>query len=340
MKVFLTGHLGYVGNVLAKMLIEQNFEVKGCDVGFFPQGFTDEKIPKFDSIKKDIRDLEKNDLEGCDAVIHLAALSNDPLGELNSSLTNDINFLSGIHLAELSKQVGIERFVFSSSCSTYGVNEEIVNESSSLEPLTAYAKSKVDSEKTLIKMKDESFSPVMLRNATAYGVSPSQRLDIVVNNLTSSAFTTGSVKLLSDGTAWRPLVHVEDMSKAFIVALKSPKEKVSGEIFNVGSNEDNFSVREIAEMVEEIVPESKIEFSEDASKDSRSYKVNFDKIKNQLGFKTDWNLKEGVKQIYEILKKKNFSEVDFKDKDFHRMANIKWLIEQEKIDNNLRFISP
>ncbi|MGI0011631.1 MAG: NAD-dependent epimerase/dehydratase family protein [Nitrosopumilaceae archaeon] len=267
----------------------------------------------------------------------MAALSNDPLGEINSPLTNDINYAATIRLAKLAREVGIKRFVFSSSCSTYGVNSDVVDENSPLSPITAYAKSKVNSEHDLLQMKDDKFSPIILRSATAYGISPSFRLDLVVNNLAGSAFTTGGVKLLSDGTAWRPLVHVEDMSNAFITVLKAPEEKISGEIFNVGSNEENYSVRQIAEMVEEIVPNSKIEYAKGASKDSRSYRVDFSKIKNQTGYKTKWKLKDGIKEIYETFKRKAFTENEFKDKAYYRVSYIKWLIDRGILDKNLYF---
>ena len=316
MKIFLTGHKGYVGNVLSKMLLEENFEVVGCDLEYFPQGFVDNDISKVTSIKKDIRNLTSDDLKGCSAVLHLAALSNDPMGEINPTLTNEINYLATAKLGKIAKEAGVNRFVYSSSCSTYGANDDTVNEKSSLDPLTAYAKSKVDSEKALLDLKGNGFSPTILRNATAYGISSSLRLDLVVNNLVCAALSTGKVRLLSDGTSWRPLLHVEDMSKAFITCLKQSEEKISGEIFNVGSNEDNYTVREIAEKVEQIVPNSIIEYSETASKDSRSYRVNFDKITDQIGFKTKWNLDDAIKQIYETMKEKNISENDLNDKKF------------------------
>lgn len=337
MKVFLTGHRGYVGNVMHKMLTKNNYDVVGCDVGFYPEGFIEISNNQENSISKDIRDVTEDDISDCSAIIHLAALSNDPLGEMNSSLTHDINFLATLHLAKLAKKVGIERFIYSSSCSTYGTNSDLVDENSSLAPITAYAKSKVNSELELIKLKDENFFPVILRNATAFGASSSQRLDIVVNNLTCSAYATGKVKLLSDGTAWRPLIHVEDMSQAFIECLKAPTEKIRGEIFNVGGNEENYTVREIAESVEDIVPDSIIEYSNKSNKDSRSYKVSFDKIKNQLNFKPKWTLRDGIKQMYDIVKKKNFTEETFRDKKYYRVIYIQWLLEQGKIDNNLRF---
>lgn len=338
MRILLTGNMGYVGNVLAEKLIEKNFEVIGCDIGYYPQGFINKKY-SINFLKKDIRDITKKDLKGCSAILHLAALSNDPLAEINSSLTNDINYLATVKLAKLARESGIERFVFSSSCSTYGANSDVVNENSPLAPITAYAKSKVDSERAILKLTDDEFAPTILRSATAYGVSPSLRLDLVVNNLTCSAFTTGSVKLLSDGTAWRPLVHVEDMSNAFIMVLEAPKEKISGKVFNVGSNEENYKVRQIAELVEEIVPDSKIEYAKEASKDSRSYRVDFDKIKNQIGYRTKWKLKDGIKEIYNVIKKKAFTEKEFRDKMYYRVAYIKWLIEQGALDNNLNIKS-
>ena len=334
-KIFVTGSCGYVGSVLTNMLIDQNYDVTGCDVGYYPQNLTLEKHSKEILLQKDIRNITKEDLIGYDAVLHLAALSNDPLGEINSSLTNEINFKATIRLAKLSKEAGVEKFIFSSSCSSYGSNDDIVDENSKLAPITAYAISKVDSERELLKLKDKKFIPVNLRSATAYGISSNLRLDLVVNNLTCSAFTTGAVRLLSDGTSWRPLVHVEDMSNAFIQVLKSSSEKISGETFNVGANEDNYKVYQIAELVESIVPNSKIEYSKNGNKDSRSYQVNFDKIKNEIGYKTKWNLKDGIKNIYETFKNKKITAKDFTDKKFYRVKYIKWLIEQKKLDLNL-----
>ena len=336
MKVLVTGNKGYVGSVITEELSKQGFDVLGLDVGFFPKGFVESKYD-VDTISKDIRDVERKDIEDCHAIIHLAGLSNDPLGELDSSLTNDINFLSTIRLAKMAKEVGVERFVFSSSCSIYGANDNEVNEKSKMEPLTAYAKSKVESEQELLKLKDDKFSPTILRNATVYGISPSQRLDLVVNNLVGSAVTTNKIHLMSDGTSWRPLLHVEDMALAFIHMLKSPKEKISGGIFNVGNNNENFRVIQIAEKIKEIIPGTEIEFSKEASKDKRSYKVNFDKIKNELGFETKWTLEKGIKQIFNVMKEKNFSNQDFKAEKYYRVAHINSLIKEKKIDSSLRF---
>jgi len=337
MKVMITGNLGYVGNVLTKMLLDQKFDVVGCDVGFYPQGFLGEENSGYKQIKKDIRDLSTDDLKDVSAICHLAALSNDPLGEINPNLTEEINYKATIRLAKLAKEAKVEKFVFSSSCSSYGMNENTVNEESELAPLTAYAKSKVNSEREISKMSDNNFCTTNLRSATAYGLSNSIRLDLVVNNLTCSAFTTNQVKLLSDGTAWRPLVHVEDMSSAFISVLNSKNSEVNGQAFNVGTNDDNYMVKEIAQKVEQIIPNSKITYAKDANKDSRSYRVDFSKIKQQLGYKTKWSLEKAIKDIHNLLKTKNFNEEDFKDKKYYRVAYIKWLIENNKIDNNLFF---
>ena len=335
MKILVTGNLGYVGNVLTRMLLNQKFDVIGCDVGFYPQGFLGLENSKNKQIKKDIRNLSIEDLKGISAICHLAALSNDPLGEINPNSTEEINYKATIRLAKLAKEVGVEKFVFSSSCSSYGMNENTVNEESELAPLTAYAKSKVNSEKEISKLSDSNFCTTNLRSATAYGLSNSIRLDLVVNNLTCSAFTTNHVKLLSDGTAWRPLVHVEDMSNAFISVLNAKNSEVNNQAFNVGTNEDNYTVREIAQKVEQIVPNSSITYAENANKDLRSYKVDFSKIKQVLGYETKWSLDKAIKEIYDLLKIKKFTEEDFKDKKYYRVAYIKWLIENKKIDNNL-----
>ena len=335
MKVLVTGNLGYVGNVLTRMLLEQKIDVVGCDTGFYPQGFLNLPEPNIIQIKKDIRNLSAEDLKGVSSICHLAALSNDPLGEINPNLTEDINYNATIRLAKLAKETKVEKFIFSSSCSSYGMNENTVNEESELAPLTAYAKSKVNSEKEISKLSDNNFCTTNMRSATDYGLSNSIRLDLVVNNLTCSAFTTNHVKLLSDGTSWRPLVHVEDMSNAFISVLNAKNSEVNNQAFNVGTNQDNYTVREIAQKVEQVVPNSTITYAKDANKDSRSYKVDFSKIKQILGYETKWSLDKAIKEIYNLLKMKKFTEENFKDKKYYRVAYIKWLIESGKINNNL-----
>lgn len=338
MKVLVTGSLGYIGQILSKMLLEQNVDVIGCDASFFPPNCLSMSSPKHTLLQKDIRDIVEEDIAGCDAIIHLAALSNDPLGEINPQLTNEINYLATIKLAELSKNIGISRFIYSSSCSTYGVNSDIVDEESKLEPLTSYAKSKVDSELSLLAMKDKNFHPTILRNATAYGMSPSFRLDLVVNNLTGSAYTTNKVKLLSDGTSYRPIVHIADISSAMILTLMSDINKISGEIFNVGDNDENYMIKEIAETVSEIIPNSTLEYASTATKDKRSYHVNFDKIKQILGFTTKWDLKTGIQEICDVFDSINFSSTDFQDKKFYRVQSLKSLIDNNIINSNLKFV--
>ncbi len=336
MKVLVTGHNGYVGRVLTKILLEKKMDVVGCDINYFPTSFNEE-LDTIKNLNKDIRKISVEDLENIDGVIHLAGLSNDPLGELNPQLTHEINFLSTVRLAKLSKEAGVERFLFSSSCSTYGKNSALVNEESNLEPLTEYAKSKVSSETEILSMADEKFCPTILRNATVFGYSPGLRLDLVVNNLTASAFVTGKVKLLSDGTAWRPLLHVEDMSRAFLSIIESQVDSVKGEIFNVGNNDDNYTVRQIAEKVQNVVPNSEIEFSDNSNKDSRSYKVDFGKIKNNLGYKTIWSLEKGIKQLYDCFEKEKFTKEDFNDKKFYRLKQLSWLLENNKLNKELFF---
>ena len=335
MKVLITGQNGYVGRVLTNLLLENKYDVLGCDINYFPTPF-DNDLNEISNVTSDIRDITEKDLKKVDVVMHLAGLSNDPLGELNSKLTHEINYLSTVRLAKISKQAGVQRFIFSSSCSTYGKNLTFSNENSDLEPLTEYAKSKVKSESEILALKDEEFCPTVLRNATVYGNSPRLRLDLVVNNLTASAFVTGKVKLLSDGTAWRPQLHVEDMSNAFLTVMESSEELIRGQIFNVGNNDENFKIYQIAEEVKKIIPGSEIEFVNKSNKDSRSYKVDFTKINNTLGFKTKWNLEKGIKQLYDFFKKEKLVENDFHDKKFNRLKQLKWLIENGFLDKNLR----
>ncbi len=335
MKVLITGQNGYVGRVLTNLLLENKYDVLGCDINYFPTTF-DNNLHEISNVVSDIRDITEKDLKKVDVVMHLAGLSNDPLGELNSKLTHEINYLSTVRLAKISKQAGVQRFIFSSSCSTYGKNLTFANENSDLEPLTEYAKSKVKSESEILDLKYEEFCPTVLRNATVYGNSPSLRLDLVVNNLTASAFVTGKVKLLSDGTAWRPQLHVEDMSNAFLTVMESSEELIRGQIFNVGNNDENFKIYQIAEEVERTIHDSEIEFVNKSNKDSRSYKVDFTKINNTLGFKTKWNLEKGIKQLYDFFKKEKLVENDFHDKKFNRLKQLKWLIENGFLDENLR----
>ena len=277
MNILLTGHNGYIGSILLIKLLEKGYNVSGFDNDYFSDcKFFDPK-QKINYLHKDIRNVNSQDLYGIDAVIHLAALSNDPLGELNPNLTDEINHQSSIQLAKVAKSAGVKRFLFSSSCSIYGQSDKdsMVNENSILNPLTEYAKSKVKTEEQLSQLADDNFSPVYLRNATAYGLSPRLRTDVVVNNLTCWAYTTGSIKLMSDGTSWRPLIHVDDISNTFCEMLKSPIQDIHNQAFNVGKNDQNYTVKQIAEIVTNCLPNSKIEYSPSATTDKRTYKVDF-----------------------------------------------------------------
>lgn len=339
MKVLLTGYHGYIGCVLAPMLREHGHEVigldnhlfEGCDFGEGPEA------PRV--LRKDVRDAELSDLEGVDAVIHLAGISNDPLGDLNPECTYDINHLATIRLAKLAKQAGVPRFLQSSSCSLYGAQgDDYIDESGEWNPVTPYGVSKERVETDLAALADEDFSPVFLRNATAYGVSCRLRADLVVNNLTGYAFTTGEVLLKSDGTPWRPLVHIEDISRAFVAALQAPRERVHGEAFNVGSTRENYRIREVAEIVERVVPGSKVKFSEGAAPDKRNYRVNCDKIHEVLpDFRTEWTVERGVEELYEAYKAHGLELEEFLSSRYLRIKRVSELQGSGRLDAKLRW---
>lgn len=338
MKIFVTGHLGYIGRILTQVLVNNGFEVVGCDTGFFPANFIKDEVD-VKNINKDIRDLTKDDISGFDAVIHLAALANDPASDLNPTWTEEINYKATIQLAEISKECGVERFILSSSCSVYGASgEKLINEDSETAPLTPYADAKIRSENYIKKLSDSKFAPIVLRNATAFGVSPRMRFDLVVNNMCGYAFTTGEVKILSDGTAWRPNVHIEDISRAIVAVLETPFEDVNGEIFNVGMNSENYQVKDIAKIVASIIPNSEVKFAPGGTKDPRSYRVDFSKIKERIRkFKPRWTVKDGIKEIYEVLKNTNFSKEDFFKPQYHTVEYLKKLIKENKLNGTLRW---
>ncbi|MEM9340958.1 MAG: SDR family oxidoreductase [Bacteroidota bacterium] len=341
MKVLVTGHKGYIGTVLVPMLKEQGHEVHGIDSDLFRNctyGTLDQEITE---TIKDIRSLTIEDVEGFDAVIHLAGLSNDPLGNLNPNLTFDINHHASVHLAKLAKQAGVSRYLYSSSCSNYGASgDDWLTETSSFNPVTPYGESKVFSERDISKMADDTFHPVYLRNATAYGVSPRLRFDLVLNNLVAWAYTTGKVMLKSDGTSWRPIVHIEDISRAFAALLTAPVEAIHNEAFNVGRNEDNYQVKDIAQIVAEVVPNSHVELSKDHFPDARNYKVDASKIKDNIpGFKPVWDARKGAEEALEAYQKLGLTLEEFEGIRFQRIGHIKHLLETKKIDNNLFWIS-
>ena len=298
MRILVTGTEGYLGCLLAPRLLDLGHDVLAIDTGYYRHGWLYSGVRSApQTLLKDIRHISAADLEGVDAVIHLAELSNDPLGELVADVTREINHHGTVRLAHLAKEAGVQRFIYASSCSVYGVADGTVDEQSPLNPQTAYAQCKVLSERDLLSLADDGFSPTSLRNATAFGASPRLRFDIVLNNLAGLAHTTGNIAMTSDGTPWRPLVHAADIGTAILCALEAPLEDVAGEVFNVGSNEQNCQVRDIALAVQESYPHCTVSFGARAS-DNRSYRVNFDKIANELpGFKCDWDAASGVRQL-------------------------------------------
>ena len=324
---------------MVPMLLEKKYDVVGLDTDLYARSTFGEGIVEIPELKKDVRDVELQDLEGFEAVLHLAGLSNDPLGNLNPNLTEEINYLASVKIAKLAKQAGVSRFIFSSSCSNYGAGgEDWLNEESDFNPVTPYGVSKVRSEQEISKLADDNFSPTFLRNATAYGVSPRIRFDLVLNNLAAWAFTKGLVYIKSDGTPWRPIVHIEDISRAFIAVLEAPRELIHNEAFNVGRNEDNYRIRDLAEIVQETVPNCRIEYAADAGPDKRCYRVDCSKIAKILpNFQPQWDARKGAAELYEAYKKVGLTLEEFEGTRYQRIAHIKYLISNELLDGELRW---
>jgi nucleoside-diphosphate-sugar epimerase len=336
MNILVTGHHGYIGAVMTGVLTSAGHAVTGLD-SYLYEGLDFGPGPAaIPELRKDIRDVEPSDLRGFDAVVHLAALSNDPLGCLDESCTYDINHLGSVHLARAAKAAGVPRFLFASSCSLYGAaGDDMLDETAAFNPITAYGRSKVLVEADVAKLADDLFSPTYLRNATAYGVSPRLRADIVVNNLVGVAFTTGEVLIQSDGTPWRPLVHVQDISRAFLTVLEAPREAVHNQAFNVGSSNENYQIRDVASLVQDVVKGCVVKYMEGGGPDPRCYRVNCEKIGRHLpGFSTEWTVRRGVEELYQAYVRHGLTREQFDG--FTRLKRIQTWLADGRLDGSLR----
>jgi len=340
MKVLVTGNLGYIGTILVPLLLDKGHEVVGLDSDLFSRCTFGDGFVEVPTTIKDIRDVVLDDVKGCEAICHLAGLSNDPLGDLNPDLTMAINYEASVKLAELAKQAGVKRFAFSSSCSNYGAGgENWLTEESDFNPVTPYGKSKVLVEQDVSQMADDEFSPTFLRNATAYGVSPRLRFDLVLNNLVAWAYTTGKIMMKSDGSPWRPIVHIEDISRAFAAVLEAPRELIHNKGFNVGVTADNLQIRDIANIVGDVVPDCQVTFADGASADKRCYKVDCDRLPSVLtNFQPQWNVRRGAEELYEAYKKYGVTLEEFEGPRYQRIGHIHMLLKDGILDDTLRQI--
>jgi len=338
MKVLVTGHRGYIGVEMVPTLRAAGHEVVGLDIDLYEGcdfGSPPDEVP---DLGVDLRDVEARHLRGFDAVVHLAALSNDPLGDLNPELTYDINLRGSVRLACAAKEAGVARYLFASSCSLYGAGgSDLLDESAPFSPVTAYGESKIRVEQEVARLADERFSPVFLRNATAYGVSRRLRADVVVNNLVGHAVTTGKVLLQSDGTPWRPLVHLRDIHAAFLAALAAPRAAIHNQAFNVGRTRENYRIRQVAEMVAEVVPGCEVAFAPGAAADTRNYRVDFAKAETRLpGFAPRWTLREGIQELYDAYRRHRLTEEEFLGPRYYRLKAVRALQDRGVLDAGLR----
>lgn len=325
MKCFVTGHKGYIGAHLVDVLKAVGHQVTGCDLGLFDGCAWEPVVEPDKELNKDVRQVTAADLAGHDVVMHLAAISNDPMGAVNSQLTFDVNRDASIRVAKLAKQAGVPRFLFAGSCSVYGQGEKLdLDEGDPLNPLTAYAQSKIETEQEVSKLADDSFSPAYLRNATAYGHSPMLRIDLVVNNLLGSALAYGEIRIMSDGSPWRPLIHCRDIARAFRAFGEAPRERIHNKAVNVGGNSENYQVRDVGDQVKRLIPNAKVVYTGEVGADPRNYRVNFNMLSQVLpDFKLQYNLASGMEELHRKMVEHKFSKKDFEGDQFVRLRTLK-----------------